>query len=99
MRLCGGAQGYQYKKPLGALTICGVAMERRHLANHQENECVYRQYTCEHCGYTDTYDAIAGSGWIRNGYSNKAVSGNECAEGTTVRSRQHPGIVRAQLSD
>ena len=42
---------------------CEAAMERRHLSNHQENECVHRQYTCEHCGYTDTYDAIAGSGW------------------------------------
>ena len=41
-------------------------MERRHLTHHQENECLYRQYTCQHCGYIDTYDAIAGSGMIRN---------------------------------
>ena len=74
-------QGYQ--KASGLLAMCKVAMERRHLSSHQENECVYRQYKCQHCGYTDTYDAIAGSGWIRNGYSNIAGLGNhynECAE-------------------
>ena len=47
------------------LTICGAAMERHYLSIH-ETECVYRQYKCQHCGYTDTYDAIAGSGRIRN---------------------------------
>ena len=41
-------------------------MERRLLADHQKNECLYRQYTCQHCGYIDTNDAIAGSGEIRN---------------------------------
>ena len=41
-------------------------MERRLLADHQKNECLYRQYTCQYCGHVDTYDAIAGSGEIRN---------------------------------
>ena len=45
---------------------CEEVMERRHLTHHQENECLYRQYTCQYCGYIDTYDAIAGSGEIRN---------------------------------
>ena len=45
---------------------CGEGMERRHLTHHQENQCLYRQYTCQHCGYIDTYDAITGSGEIRN---------------------------------
>ena len=77
------AQGCRYKKALTILIICGAVMERRHLSSHHETECVYRQYKCQHCGYTDTYDAIAGSGRIMNGYSNIAGSGNhynECAE-------------------
>ena len=45
---------------------CGEGMERRHLTHHQKNECLYRQYKCQYCGYIDTYDAIAGSGRIRN---------------------------------
>ena len=45
--------------------ICGVKVERRSLAVHHE-ECKYRQYTCEYCGYTDTYDAIGGSGQLKN---------------------------------
>ena len=46
------------------LTKCGAAMERRLLADHQKSQCLYRQYTCEYCGYINTYDAIAGSGEI-----------------------------------
>ena len=45
--------------------ICGVKVERRFLAVHHE-ECKYRQYRCEHCGYVDTYDAIGGSGQLKN---------------------------------
>ena len=48
------------------MTRCGSAMERRHLTDHQKNQCLYRQYTCQHCGYVNTYDAIAGSGEIMN---------------------------------
>ena len=44
---------------------CGMEVQRRFLAVHHE-ECKYRQYRCEHCGYTDTYDAIGGSGQFRN---------------------------------
>ena len=44
---------------------CGMEVERRFLAVHHE-ECKYRQYTCEHCGYVDTYDAIGGSGQLKN---------------------------------
>ena len=29
-----------------------------------KNECIYRRYTCEYCGLTDTCDAIAGSGKV-----------------------------------
>ena len=43
---------------------CGVPMKRMYLTNHQQNECEYRRYTCEHCGYIDTYDAIAGTGYV-----------------------------------
>ena len=50
--------------------ICGAEMERGYLADHCKNQCNYRQYTCEYCGYVDTYDAIAGSGKVRNPYSN-----------------------------
>ena len=61
-----------YKRPSGCMekvlflvcrysTKCGEKVERRHLAAHEE-ECRYREYTCEYCGHADTYDAIAGSG-------------------------------------
>ena len=45
---------------------CGAAIEKRYLADHQRNVCKYRQYKCEYCGLTDTYDAIAGTGQIWN---------------------------------
>ena len=59
---------------------CGVEMERRHFTHHQRNLCVYRQYTCEYCGYTDTYDAIVGSGQIRNKCSNISSPNNHFSE-------------------
>ena len=62
---------------------CRATMERCHLANHQENECVYRQYTCEYCGYVNTYDNIAGSGKIWNSrsiISNPKNHLSECPE-------------------
>ena len=37
---------------------CRVKMERCCLAQHMENECVYRQYECEYCGHVDTFKAI-----------------------------------------
>ena len=41
---------------------------------------MYRQYTCEYCGYVDTYDAIAGSGQIRNHRSNISSPSNHLSE-------------------
>ena len=38
---------------------CIQRMERRFLARHKKNECKYRPYTCEYCGYKDTYKGIA----------------------------------------
>ena len=61
-------------------STCGVEMERRHFTHHQRNLCVYRQYTCEYCGYTDTYDAIVGSGQIRNRCSNIGSPNNHFSE-------------------
>ena len=43
--------------------ICEAEVERRHREQHNE-ECPYRQYRCAHCGYSDTYDAIAGTGHV-----------------------------------
>ena len=43
---------------------CGMEIERRYLADHQKNECKYRQYECKYCGHVDTYDAIAGTGRV-----------------------------------
>ena len=45
-------------------TRCEVEVERQFLAAHEERECKFRQYKCEYCGYTVTYDAIAGSGEV-----------------------------------
>lgn len=46
--------------------VCGEVVPRQHISKHQKNECIFRQYKCEYCGYVDTYDAIAGTGIIRN---------------------------------
>lgn len=46
--------------------MCGIIVQRQHLSNHQNNQCKFRQYSCEYCGYVDTYDAIAGTASIRN---------------------------------
>ena len=43
--------------------ICEAEVERRHREQHNE-ECPYHQYRCAHCGYSDTYDAIAGTGHV-----------------------------------
>ena len=45
---------------------CGKTMQRQYFADHQQNECEYRQFQCKYCGCVDTYDAIAGSGQVRN---------------------------------
>ena len=35
--------------------ICNVKMKRADLANHEENRCQRRPYTCQYCGKKDTY--------------------------------------------
>ena len=47
-------------------STCGAVMKRCRLTHHQKNECIFRQYKCQYCAYVDTYDAIAGSGKMRN---------------------------------
>ena len=78
---------------------CGKVMERRYLSDHHRNECRLRQYSCQYCGYTDTYDGIAGTGIVRNedskvaeGLNHNRICGhfpvecpNKCAEGTIKR--------------
>ena len=76
-------------------TMCGEAIERRYLTDHQKNACKYRQYTCEYCGYVDTYDAIAGTGRIffgggRGNHHDKCNNfplecPNECGDKTIKR--------------
>ena len=43
---------------------CLLRMERRMLAMHQENECLYRPYTCQFCGLEDTHDVITGESTV-----------------------------------
>ena len=43
---------------------CGAVVVKRNLKQHKEEECLYRPYRCAHCNYSDTYDAIAGSGRV-----------------------------------
>ena len=64
----------------GSNKSCGEGMERRLLTHHQKNECSYRQYKCQHCGYIDTYDAITGSGRIRNRDSKIGYGGNHYSQ-------------------
>ena len=35
--------------------FCSVKKKRADLANHEENECPFRPYTCQYCGHKDTY--------------------------------------------
>ena len=37
---------------------CGKSLERRHLTNHKEKECIYRPYICEYCGHKGTFKGI-----------------------------------------
>jgi hypothetical protein len=66
--------GYLYYKKRSV--VCSVKVKRRYFAKHLESECLFRQYTCEHCNYVDTYDAIAGSGQVRNQNSTVGSSVN-----------------------
>ena len=61
---CRGTNPVELVSEDGNRKECDAAIERRYLAHHQRNVCKYRQYKCEHCGLTDTYDAIAGTGEI-----------------------------------
>ena len=72
--------GYEVMQMRSPLTTCGAAMERRHLTYHHKYQCLYRQYTCQYCGYIDTYDAIAGSGEIRNRGSRIVGEGNHYSQ-------------------
>ena len=42
----------------GKYITCKKKVERKHLASHMENECKYRPYSCEYCGYKDTFKVI-----------------------------------------
>ena len=45
----------RYWKCLPLLSCCRVKMKRADLANHEENKCPERPYTCQYCGHKDTY--------------------------------------------
>ena len=51
----GGPRSHCLRAPLNK---CWKTMERRFLARHQETECKFRPYTCQFCGYKDTYKGI-----------------------------------------
>ena len=55
---------WYYMVPIRQKKACMAVTERRHIEQHKEEECPYRQYRCAHCGYSDTYDAIAGTGQV-----------------------------------
>ena len=61
-------------------STCGAVIERCHLTYHHKYLCFYRQYTCQYCGYVDTYDAITGSGEIRNRDSKIVGEGNHYSQ-------------------
>ena len=45
----------RYYDDLSIWGYCDVNMKRADLANHEENECPERPYTCQYCGYKGTY--------------------------------------------
>ena len=47
-----------WKRPTFKRILCSVTMKRADLANHEENECTGRPYTCQYCGHKDTYYSI-----------------------------------------
>ena len=48
-----------YWKELALFGICRIMMKRADLANHEENECYYRPYTCQYCEKKEIYGFIA----------------------------------------
>ena len=56
-------EGCGYVKVECTNQSCNEKIERYRLTKHLKCMCMHRQYTCEYCGYKDTYDAIAGSGY------------------------------------
>ena len=57
----------------GATIFVPLKMKRKDLDDHLKNVCPLRPYQCEHCGYSDTYENIAG-GY----YENYAVTTLSC---------------------
>ena len=57
---------------------CEEKIDRRHHTLHLERQCKFRSYVCEHCGYEDTYDAIAGSGQKRKKRDNTSTIFDIC---------------------
>ena len=55
-------KGCDYVKVMCTHKWCTEMLERKYLARHVEKECKYREHTCEHCGYRDTFVAITGIG-------------------------------------
>ena len=53
------------------------------MAQHEDHKCSYRDYTCEHCGCIDTYDAIVGTG--------KVMKEKRIAFGVSVHATHPPG--------
>ena len=49
-----------YWKHLSFKGSCNVKRKRANLVNHEENKCRRRPYTCQYCGYEDTYWVITG---------------------------------------
>ena len=36
-------------------SLCGEDVQRKCLVNHMKDECLKRPFSCEHCGYSDTW--------------------------------------------
>jgi hypothetical protein len=81
--------GCPYKEVECSLGSCKMKMERRCYANHLQSECVYRPYTCQHCGHKDTFKAITEGDGSQSHYDEcpkyPLACPNQCGEKAIIR--------------
>ena len=63
---------------------CDKCIQRRHLVNHQSNECLKRAFTCKHCGFKSTYEGVTADHWPKC-QRYPEICPNKCSEGAIER--------------
>ena len=83
-KINGECQFVVLKCPLS--TMCGILLPRNSLLHHTKNVCVYREFSCKHCGFLSSYHVVTTQ------HVNKCVNypmscPNECSKQMYPRSQ------------